>query len=67
MNTDTDIIITRDHERIARLAIADPPYLGRAALYFGGKRRAAPLVWRALGDPAGYVTAHQEDLFGGAA
>ena len=23
--------------------------------YFGGKRRAAPLVWRALGDPAGYV------------
>ena len=23
--------------------------------YFGGKRRAAPLVWRALGDPAGYI------------
>ena len=23
--------------------------------YFGGKRRAAPLIWRALGDPAGYV------------
>ena len=23
--------------------------------YFGGKRRAAPLVWGALGDPAGYV------------
>ena len=23
--------------------------------YFGGKRRAAPLVWRALGDPAGYA------------
>ena len=23
--------------------------------YFGGKRRAAPIVWRALGDPAGYV------------
>ena len=23
--------------------------------YFGGKRRAAPAVWRALGDPAGYV------------
>ncbi len=23
--------------------------------YFGGKRRAAPLVWRALGDPSGYV------------
>ena len=23
--------------------------------YFGGKRRAAPLVWNALGDPGGYV------------
>ena len=23
--------------------------------YFGGKRRAAPLVWQALGDPSGYV------------
>jgi hypothetical protein len=23
--------------------------------YFGGKRRAAPIVWRALGDPSGYV------------
>jgi site-specific DNA-adenine methylase len=23
--------------------------------YFGGKGRAAPMVWRALGDPAGYV------------
>lgn len=23
--------------------------------YFGGKRRAAPVVWQALGDPAGYV------------
>ena len=23
--------------------------------YFGGKRRAAPLVWAVLGDPAGYV------------
>ncbi len=23
--------------------------------YFGGKRRAAPTVWRALGDPGGYV------------
>lgn len=23
--------------------------------YFGGKRRAAPLVWAALGDPSGYV------------
>ena len=23
--------------------------------YFGGKRRAAPLIWDALGDPAGYV------------
>ena len=23
--------------------------------YFGGKRRAAALIWRALGDPAGYV------------
>jgi len=23
--------------------------------YFGGKRRAAPIVWAALGDPAGYV------------
>ena len=23
--------------------------------YFGGKRRAAPLIWNALGDPGGYV------------
>ena len=23
--------------------------------YFGGKRRAAPIIWDALGDPAGYV------------
>lgn len=23
--------------------------------YFGGKRRAAPLIWEALGDPGGYV------------
>lgn len=23
--------------------------------YFGGKRRAAPLIWQALGDPGGYV------------
>ena len=23
--------------------------------YFGGKRRAAPIIWRAIGDPAGYV------------
>ena len=23
--------------------------------YFGGKRRAAATVWRALGDPSGYV------------
>jgi hypothetical protein len=23
--------------------------------YFGGKRRAAPRIWQALGDPAGYV------------
>lgn len=23
--------------------------------YFGGKRRAAPLIWAALGDPGGYV------------
>lgn len=23
--------------------------------YFGGKRRAAPIIWRALGDPGGYV------------
>lgn len=23
--------------------------------YFGGKRRAAPIIWAALGDPAGYV------------
>ena len=23
--------------------------------YFGGKRRAAPIIWRRLGDPAGYV------------
>ena len=23
--------------------------------YFGGKRRAAPMIWDALGDPGGYV------------
>ena len=23
--------------------------------YFGGKRRAAPIIWAALGDPGGYV------------
>ena len=23
--------------------------------YFGGKRRAAPIIWEALGDPGGYV------------
>ena len=23
--------------------------------YFGGKRRAAPRIWQALGDPSGYV------------
>lgn len=23
--------------------------------YFGGKRRAAPIIWGALGDPSGYV------------
>ena len=23
--------------------------------YFGGKGRAAPIIWRALGDPSGYV------------
>ena len=23
--------------------------------YFGGKRRAAPIIWQALGDPSGYV------------
>ena len=23
--------------------------------YFGGKRRAAPTIWREFGDPAGYV------------
>ena len=23
--------------------------------YFGGKRRAAPIIWHALGDPSGYV------------
>ena len=23
--------------------------------YFGGKRRAAPIIWEALGDPSGYV------------
>ena len=23
--------------------------------YFGGKRRAAPIIWRELGDPGGYV------------
>ena len=23
--------------------------------YFGGKRRAAPIIWKALGDPGGYV------------
>ena len=23
--------------------------------YFGGKRRAAPTIWREFGDPSGYV------------
>ena len=23
--------------------------------YFGGKRRAAPIIWQRLGDPSGYV------------
>ena len=40
MSTDTDTLITRDNERVARIAIADPPYLGRAALWYGGKGRS---------------------------
>ena len=36
MSTDTDTLITRDNERVARIAIADPPCLGRAALWHGG-------------------------------
>lgn len=32
-----------------------PPALAAPFPYFGGKRRAAPLVWNALGDPGGYV------------
>ena len=32
-----------------------PPPLAAPFPYFGGKRRAAPLVWEALGDPGGYV------------
>ena len=32
MSTYTDTLITRDNERVARIAIADPPHLGRAAL-----------------------------------
>ena len=36
-----------------------PPMAGQPLAapfpYFGGKRRAAPIVWRALGDPSGYV------------
>ena len=32
-----------------------PPSLSAPFPYFGGKRRAAPIVWNALGDPGGYV------------
>jgi hypothetical protein len=31
------------------------PTLAAPFPYFGGKRRAAPLIWKALGDPSGYV------------
>jgi len=31
------------------------PAIAAPMPYFGGKRRAAPIVWAALGDPAGYV------------
>jgi len=31
------------------------PPLAAPFPYFGGKRRAAPIIWQALGDPAGYV------------
>ena len=30
-------------------------YLAAPFPYFGGKRRAAPIIWRELGDPGGYV------------
>ena len=50
MSTDTDTLITRDNERVARIAIADPPYLGRAALWYGGKGRSKQgTVGRAAG------------------
>ena len=42
------------------LSMAEP--LAAPFPYFGGKRRAAPLVWQALGDPSGYV-----EPFGGSA
>ena len=32
-----------------------PPTLAAPFPYFGGKRRAAPIIWQALGDPGGYV------------
>ena len=32
-----------------------PPSPSAPFPYFGGKRRAAPIVWNALGDPGGYV------------
>jgi len=32
-----------------------PPSLAAPFPYFGGKRRAAPRIWQALGDPSGYV------------
>jgi len=31
------------------------PTLAAPFPYFGGKRRAAPIIWQAFGDPAGYV------------
>ena len=34
---------------------ATAPPLAAPFPWFGGKRRAAPLVWRRLGDPGGYV------------
>ena len=42
-----------------RLTPASPRVSGETLAapfpYFGGKRRAAPIIWRELGDPAGYV------------
>ena len=32
-----------------------PEVLAAPFPWFGGKRRAAPTIWEALGDPGGYV------------